>query len=459
MRGRPLVRSRIPTLIPSRPADLRPMGFPAGRSLLAAALLAVLLAAGAQAQERPVAFVGATVMPVSAPPIADGVVVVQGGRIAAVGPARSTPVPRDAQIVNALGRVIVPGLVDTHSHIGGGDGGDRSAMLHPDVRLLDSFNPRSSTLWRALAGGITTVNAMPGSGLLMSGQTLYLKIRRTDTPRVEDLLFCSDPATQVCGGLKMANGTNPLGDSGNRPGTRARSAAAARALFLEAQAYRDRRARDTTGAVARDLRMETLLEVLDGRRTVHFHTHRADDVMTVLRIAREFGFRPVLQHVSEAWQVVDEIAASGFPVSLIVLDTPGGKLEAALYRTENGGLLERAGVTTAIHTDDYVTDSRLLFRSAAMAVRAGMSREGALRALTLSGAEMLGLADRVGSLDVGKDADLVVLSGDPFSAYTRVEQTWVEGRRLFDRTRDRAFAVGGYRAYDAHDNHVHGEER
>lgn len=414
-----------------------------------------LAAAASPAQERPVAFVGATVMPVSAPPIADGVVVVQNGRITAVGPAASTAVPQGAEIVNALGRVIVPGLVDTHSHIGGGDGGDRSAALHPDVRLLDSFNPRSSTLWRALAGGITTVNAMPGSGLLMSGQTLYLKIRRTDSPRVEDLLFCTDPATEVCGGLKMANGTNPLGDGGSRPGTRARSAAAARALFLEAQAYRDRRMRDSTGA--RDLRMETLVEVLDGRRTVHFHTHRADDVMTVLRLAREFNFRPVLQHVSEAWQVVDEIAASGYPVSLIVLDAPGGKLEAAHIRMENGGLMERAGVPTAIHTDDYVTDSRLLFRSAALAVRAGMSREAALRALTLSGAEMLGLAGRIGSLDVGKDADLVVLSGDPFSAYTRVEQTWVEGERMFDRTTDRAYAVGGWRAYDAHDNHVHGE--
>ncbi len=417
--------------------------------------LALAVAAASPAQERPVAFVGATVMPVSSAPIADGVVVVQNGRIAAVGPAASTPVPGNAEIVNALGRTIIPGLVDTHTHIGGGDGGDGSAALHPDVRLLDSFNPRSATLWRALAGGITTVNAMPGSGLLMSGQTLYLKVRRTDSPRVESLLFCTDPATEVCGGLKMANGTNPLGDSPPDPGTRARSAAAARALFLEAQAYRDRRGRDSTGA--RDLRMETLLEVLDGRRTVHFHTHRADDVMTVLRLAREFGFRPVLQHVSEAWQVVDEIAASGFPVSLVVLDAPGGKLEASLIRLENGGLMERAGVPTAIHTDDYITDSRLLLRSAALAVRAGMSREGALRSLTLSGAEMLGLADRIGSLDVGKDADLVILSGDPFSAYTRVEQTWVEGEQMFDRTRDRAYAVGGWRAYDAHDNHVHGE--
>lgn len=430
---------------------------------LAVLLLALLTAGASEAQERPVAFVGATVLPVSSPPIENGVVVVHRGRIAAVGPVASVAIPRDAERRDVRGRVIAPGLVDTHSHIGGGDGGDRSATLHPDVRLLDSFDPRSSTLWRALAGGITTVNVMPGSGLLLSGQTLYVKLRRTDAARVEDLLFCADPATDICGGLKMANGTNPLGDASPRPGTRARSAAAVRALFVEAQEYRARRQAqaDSVGArpLARDLRLETVVDVLDGRRTVHFHTHRADDVMTVLRLAREFGFRPVLQHVSEAWRVVDEIAAAGLPASLILLDAPGGKLEAAEISPANGALLERAGVPVAIHTDDYITDSRLFLRSGALAVRAGMSREGALRALTLAGAEMLGLADRVGSLDVGKDADLVILSGDPFSTYTRVEQTWVEGRLLFDRAReaDRAFAVGGYDAYDPSHNHLHGD--
>lgn len=468
---------------------------------LALVAAVVCLAPALRAQERPVAFVGATVLPVSGPPIANGTVVVQDGRILAIGPSSSVSVPRGADRVDVRGRTLIPGLVDTHSHIGGGDGGDRSAALHPDVRLLDSFNPLSSTIHRALAGGITTVNAMPGSGLLSSGQTLYLKLRRADSPRVEDLLYCRDAATEVCGGLKMANGTNPIGDA-PAPGTRARSAAAVRALFTEALAYRagrDRAARtdssatpgppapdgepgfpftnpatpslrDTTsggGAVEgseeedeaeRNLRLDILLEVLDGRRIVHFHTHRADDVMTVLRLAREFGFRPVLHHVSEAWRVADEIAAAGVPASIIVLDAPGGKLEAAEIRLENGGVLERAGVPTAIHTDDYITDSRLLLRSAALAARAGMSREGALRAVTLAGAEMLGLADRVGSLEPGKDADLVVLSGDPLSSYTRVEQTWVEGRLVFDRSRpaDRAFAVGGYDAYDPSDNHLHG---
>jgi imidazolonepropionase-like amidohydrolase len=430
------------------------------RRLLLIPLVLALWPAALHAQERPVAFVGATVHPVDRPVITRGVVVVQGGRIAAVGAEGQVAIPADAERVDARGKVILPGLVDTHSHVGGGDGGDRSSPLHPDARLLDSFNPRSPTLRRALAGGITTVNVMPGSGHLMSGQTLYVKLRDVAAARVEDLLFCGDVLTGVCGGMKMANGTNSIGNP-PFPGTRARSAAAVRALYTEARAYRDRRANpDSTKRGARDLRMDALAEVLDGRRTVHFHTHRADDIMTVLRLAREFGYRPVLQHVSEGWKVAPQIAAAGLPASVIVLDSPGGKLEAAEVRFETAGILDRAGVKVAIHTDDYVTDSRMLLRSTALAVRAGLSREGAIRALTLNGAEMMGLEGRLGTLTPGKDADLVVLSGDPFSVYTQVLETWVEGRKLFDRSRpeDRAYALGGYGTYDPSDNHVHSDD-
>lgn len=415
-------------------------------------------ASAAHAQERAVAFVGARVIPVDGPEIPEGVVVVQGGRIVAVGAVGQTAVPADAERRDVRGRVLMPGLVDTHSHVGGGSGGDRSAPLHPDVRLLDGFNPLSPTLWRALAGGITTVNVMPGSGHLMSGQTLYVKLRRTDGVAVEDLLFCADALRGICGGMKMANGTNPIG-SAPFPGTRARSAAAARALFAEAQAYQRRAANpDSTKRPAPDLRMEALGQVLSGQRTVHFHTHRADDILTVLRLGREFGFTPVLQHVSEGWRVAPQIAASGAFASIILLDSPGGKLEAVGVREETGGILERAGVKVAIHTDDYITDSRLLLRSGAFAVRGGMTRAGALRALTLTGAEILRLDDRVGSLTAGKDADLVVLSGDPFSAYAQVLETWVEGRQVFERARDRRYAVGGFGTYDPSENHVHGAD-
>ena len=194
--------------------------------------------------------------------------------------------------------------------------------------------------------------------------------------------------------------------------------------------------------------MEALCEVLRGERVVHHHTHRHDDIMTVLRLADEFHFRVVLHHVSDGWLVADEIAKRHVPVSAILIDAPGGKLEAVGLRFETPGILERAGVTTALHTDDWITDSRIFLRSAALAVRGGMTREGALRAMTINGAEMLDLGDRVGTLTPGKDADFIVLSGDPLSVYTVVEQTWVEGQLAFDRSNpdDRLFALGGYGA-------------
>ncbi|MDX1440798.1 MAG: amidohydrolase family protein, partial [Rubricoccaceae bacterium] len=217
--------------------------------------------------------------------------------------------------------------------------------------------------------------------------------------------------------------------------------------FYEALAYRESGKEDSTGL--RNLRNEALLQVIDGERTVHFHTHRHDDILTAIRIGREFGFTPVLQHVSEGWRVADEIAASGSPASIIVLDSPGGKLEARGLYIDTGAALEQAGVDVAYHTDDYITDSRLFLRSAALGVRGGMSREKALEGVTLAGARMLNLDDRLGSLEPGKDADFVVLSGDPLSVYTRVEQTWVEGEKVFDlaNPEDRAYAVGGYEAY------------
>ncbi len=429
---------------------------------LSALLLFCLLVPATYAQSGATAFVGATVYPVSRAPIVDGVVVVENGRIVAVGARSEVAIPAGAQTVDVTGKTIVPGLVDSHSHVGSGDGGDASAALHPDVRILDAIDARSPTLERARAGGITTVNVMPGSGHLMSGQTVYLKLRDGNT--MEDLLLiCKDPLTEICGGMKMANGTNALrGSGGTFPGTRARSAAMARELFLNAQQYREKKqaaGSDTSKAPARDLKMEALLEVLDGRRTVHFHTHRHDDVLTALRLGREFGFTPVLHHVSEAWKIADEIAAAGAKASIIMLDAPGGKLEAVDIRYENGAVLERAGVDVAYHTDDYITDSRLFIRSGALGVRAGMSEAKALEALTLAGARMLGVEDRVGSLEKGKDADLVIMSGPPFSVYSLIEQTWVEGQKVFDRatSADHDFAVGGYRVYDAMHNHLHGE--
>ncbi|MEL6615448.1 MAG: amidohydrolase family protein [Bacteroidota bacterium] len=416
-------------------------------------VLALLLASGA-AVAQPTAFVGGTVLPITGEPIPDGVVVIEDGRITAVGARSQVRIPAGATQVDARGKVLMPGIVDTHSHVGGGDGGDSSQPMHPDVRILDALDPRSDSFERARAGGITTVNVMPGSGHLMSGQTAYLKLRDANT--IEAILVCDDPLTEVCGGMKMANGTNSLRGRNGFPDTRARSVAIVREAFLEAQAYG---AKVASGEdVERDLRLEGLLQVLDGTRQVHFHTHRHDDVLTALRIGREFGFTPVLHHVSEGWRVADEIAAAGAPASIIVLDSPGGKLEARGLYFRTGRIMEDAGVDVAYHTDDGITDSRLFLRSAALGVRAGMSREAALEAMTMAGARMLGMEDRIGSLEVGKDADLVLLSGDPLSVYTRIEQTWVDGVKVFDlaNPEDAAYSVGGYEVYRS-TTHVHAD--
>lgn len=411
-------------------------------------LLGAAWTAPAHADGARLAFVGARVIPIVGPEIEHGVVLVEAGRIVAVGAEGEIAVPEAAERIDVTGRVILPGLVDTHSHLGRGSGGDRSMPLHPDVRILDAIDVRAENFWKARAGGITTINVMPGSGHLMSGQTVYLKPRLAGS-NVEDYLLCTDGEPRVCGGLKMANGTNSRRDP-PFPGTRARSASMVRELFVKAREYQAKRAtppKDPDKAAARDLGLEALVEVLDGRRIVHFHTHRHDDILTVLRLAKEFGFRPVLHHVSEGSLVAAEIAAAGVPSSIIVIDSPGGKLEAARLSLGTGAALERAGAAVGFHTDDSITDSRFFLRSAALAVRVGMSRQAALAGLTIAGARMLGLEGRVGSLEPGKDADLIVLSGDPLSAFTRVEQTWIDGEKVFDLERDGRYRTGGEDVY------------
>lgn len=407
----------------------------------------IALAAAALAQEKPTAFINAKLIPIVGTPIEQGTLLVQNGKITAVGDARTVKLSSDVIIVDLAGKVIMPGLVDSHSHAGSGSGGDSSSPIQPDVRLLDSVNPRAASLQRVQTGGITTVNVMPGSGHLDSGQTLYLKLR-DDAVTIDDLLII-DENGRYAGGIKFANGTNPIRSGGGSfPGTRAKSAALVRDRFIKAQEYRDKVAKagdDKTKLPARDLGLETLVEVLEGKRVVHFHTHRHDDIMTAIRLQKEFGFRLVLQHVSEAWKVADEIKKAGVPASIIMIDVPGGKLETMDVSLINGAALEKAGVLTGFHTDDSITDSRWFLRSAGMAVRAGMSPEKALYGMTMANAIMLDLDDRIGSLESGKDADFIVLSGDPLSVYTHVLETWVEGKRVFNRAdpEDLLRAVGG----------------
>lgn len=418
------------------------------------------LAALAAAQTAPVAFTGARLIPISGPEIPNGTLVVQNGKILAAGPAASVTIPNGAQRVDASGKVIMPGLVDTHSHVGGPEGADGSAALQPDVRILDALDVRDSRIQKAQSGGVTTANVMPGSGHLLSGQTLYLKLR---DGRVIDDLLIRLPDGSIAGGIKMANGTNPR-RAAPFPGTRGKSMAMARDLFIKAQEYRDKvraAAGDATKLPPRDLRLEALVEVLDRKRIVQHHTHRHDDILSVLRLAQEFNFKVVLHHASDAWMVAGEIAKANAPVSLIVIDSPGGKLEAKDNSLTSGAALERAGALVGFHTDDGITDSRLFLRSAAISVRAGMSRDKALYGMTMAGARMLELDSRVGTLEAGKDADFILLSGDPLSVYTKVLETWIEGVRVFDRAnpKDRLYQTGGYGSADRQSLlHLHAEE-
>ena len=376
--------------------------------------------------------------------------VIQDGTIQSLGSINETSIPDDAETIDVTGKVLMPGLVDPHSHVGEGDGGDRSSALHPDVRILDTINPQSDTFLKALAGGITTVNVMPGSGHLISGQTVYLKLRRVNT--VEEMLVYVDSDNDIYGGLKFANGTNPLRQP-PFPGTRAKSAAMVRSLFVRAQEYQEKAdlaEKEGSSKPSRDLGLEALVEVLEGKRIVHNHTHRHDDILTAIRLADEFGYRMVLHHVTDAWKVADEIAASGYPTSIIYIDSPGGKMEAVNLLPKSAPILEEAGVDFGFHTDDGVTDSRLFLRSPAFGIREGMSRQKALESITIANARQMDLDDRLGSLETGKDADFIILSGDPFSVYTRILQTWIEGEKIWDYNDpdDRKFSTGGYNIFN-----------
>lgn len=401
--------------------------------------------------------------PVSSPPIEQATIVVRDGKIVAVGTQAATPIPEGAIVRDLPDAVVIPGLVDTHSHLGvysrpnvpaHSDGNEMSGPVQAGVRALDAIWPDDPGIRMANAGGVTTANIMPGSGNVIGGATLYVKLRGATVDEMQ-----LQPQ-QVLGGLKMANGENPkgYGRRGTAPFTRMKVAALQREQFLKAREY-VRTWKTYCEAVAAgkkptvpeiDPNLEALAEVLERKRTVHFHCHRADDIMTAVRLAEEFGFELVLQHCTEGYRVAEELAKRKIPVSLTLVDAPGGKAETMGLIEENAAILHKAGVLVAINTDDSVTESRFYLRTGSIAVRGGLSEDAALQALTWNGAKMLHLDHRLGTLEVGKDADFVILSGPPFSIYTQVLETWIDGKRVFDRSRaaDWLWQVGGFALRD-----------
>jgi imidazolonepropionase-like amidohydrolase len=428
--------------------------------LLLTSLILALPAQEDRNDARPLVLKGARLHTAAGKPIDNGILVVERGKIVYAGTAEGAKIPANASVRDLKGKVIIPGLVDSHSHVGiwskphvpaNSDGNEGSGPVQPTLRALDAISPDDPGIRMAVAGGVTTANIMPGSGNVIGGQTLYVKFRgkTVEAMRVE---------SKVLGGLKMANGENPKNFNFTRnkmpPSTRMKLAALQREQFVKAREYQKKwttyHAAKKAGKDAtepeRDIALEPLVEVLEKKRTVHFHTHRADDLMTAMRLAREFDFDLVLQHATEGYRIKDELVKQKMPVSLTLIDSPGGKLEVVGLLEENAAILEKAGVQVAINTDDSITESRFFLRTGAIAVRGGMSEDSALRALTINGAKLLKLDHRLGSLEAGKDADFVVLSGAPFSVYTHVLETYIDGKKAFDRSRDTdwPYQTGGF---------------
>lgn len=435
-----------------------------------------------QAFAEPIAFRGARIHTAAGPTIENGTLVIDEGRIQEVIASDRIILPADAKIIDVTGKVIIPGLVDSHSHLGvysrpavaaNSDGNEKTDPVTSVVRALDSLNPFDPGIRMANAGGITTANIMPGSANVIGGQTIYVKLRGYSP---EQMWF---ETPHVLGGLKMANGENPkkaYGGKGKAPSTRMKVAALQRAELIKAQEYlaKWQRFREKVAEFnkanggrqpagdsdkqsdapkdeppmppERNIALEPLVDVLLKKRTVHFHTHRADDILTVLRLKKEFGFDLVIQHGTESYKVLDEIAKSGVPVSLTIPDSPGGKAEVVGFIEECAAEMTKAGIKVHVNTDDPVTESRFLLRTAAITVRGGLSPDEALKTITINPAQALKLEERVGSLEKGKDADFVILSGEPFSVYSRVLETYIDGQRVFslDNESDRSFQTGGF---------------
>ena len=385
-----------------------------------------------------IAITGGRVVPIEGDPIDDGTVLVADGKIAAVsGPGFK--VPPGADVVDAAGKWVLPGFIDAHAHLGvyeegegwaGTDSNELTGPVQAHVRVVDAINPADEGFRDAIAGGVLAVNINPGSGNPIGGQTAAIRCwGRT----VEDMVL-REPA-----GLKSALGENPkrvYGDRKETPSTRLGTAAVIRSAFVEASNYLAKQAAENhsserNGPTPRDLKLEALGRVLRREIPWRQHCHRADDIATAMRLAREFGYELVIDHGTEAHLLADRIAAAGIPVVIGPLFTSRSKVELRNRSLANPGRLAAAGVTIAITTDHPVVPVHFLIHQATLAVKEGLDPVTALRAVTINPARIIGVADRLGSLTVGKDADLVIWSGDPLDVMSRAEAAYLGGREIY----------------------------
>jgi imidazolonepropionase-like amidohydrolase len=299
----------------------------------------------------------------------------------------------------------------------------------PQVRAIDATNPEDEAFRDALGAGITAVNIMPGSGNVIGGLALVVKTRGR---RIDDMILRNP------GGMKAAMGENPKranGDAKRMPSTRLGIAALFRDLCVRTENYVAKQAApDPAKPFERDLKLEQMAMVLRGEIPMHIHAHRADDILTALRIRDEFGFRMVLHHATEAFKLPDELVRRGIPAVLGPVLTARYKVELRERSLRSAGLLVNAGVKVALTTDHWVVPIQHLIVGLILSVREGLPREEALKLVTINPAEILGVADRVGSITVGKDADLAVWSGDPLDLLQSVERVYIEGEEVYQRT-------------------------
>lgn len=359
-------------------------------------------------------------------------ILVENGKILDVG-SRVT-IPEGAEVIDVSGMVVMPGIIDAHAHLGiyeegiGDEGEDTNEMtdpVTPHLRAIDAVNPEDKGFEDARENGITAVLTGPGSANVIGGEQIVIKT----AGRVVDSMVVKNPA-----GLKVAFGENPkrvYQAQKKTPSTRMATAALLRENLVKAQNYMKKLERGKEApdkGPDRDLKMESLVRVLKGEIPLRAHAHRADDIMTAVRIAEEFNVKIVIEHCTEGHKIADELAKRGIPAVVGPSLTARVKVELKDRTFKTPGILAKAGVTVALMTDHPVIPVHYLPLSAALAVRDGMDEEEALKAITINPARICGVDDRLGSLEKGKDADIVVFDGWPLDVNARVKWVIIDGK-------------------------------
>jgi len=377
------------------------------------------------------------IITITGPTYEKGTILIDGDKISKVGLAADIQIPSESKVFDLDGKTVVPGFIEAHCHVGiaeeiyrveGDDLNETSNPVTPALRVIDAVYPGDVAFKDAYQAGVTTMHILPGSANIIGGTTLIMKTHG---------LIVDKMAINSYAGVKVAFGENPkrtYGSQSKMPETRMGTAAMLREQMVKAMEYVDKSQRcksDPDKKPERDLDMEALGLVLNGTIPIRAHAHRTDDIMTAIRIAEEFGVKLIIEHGTEGHLIADEIASRNIPVVAGPSFVSRAKVELKQRTFETPGILSKKGVKVAIMTDHPVIPINYLPLCAALAVRAGMDYDEALKAITINAAEILGISDRVGSIEAGKDADLVVLDGDPLEIKTKVFEVFINGDSVY----------------------------